>query len=183
MSHFLLLVIPQSSLVVDCRNLHFAKNYVFSFFTLKKMIFSLSKIPVRAPTNNYQTDNWLIIKLLLFHLFSSMFCVTLEPRFGNVSQSLSISRALVSLTLSIILIGDIFHDMKFSLVQIILLAERGLPTLCGLHRSIPWLLFFISFLHHPQPPTKKNFFMVTRTRPVLWLPLLLHLIFTSSLWP
>ena len=178
MSHFLLLVIPQSSLVVDCRNLHFAKNYVFSFFTLKKMIFSLSKIPVRAPTNNYQTDNWLIIKLLLFHLLSSMFCVTLEPRFGNVSQSLSISRALVSLTLSIILIGDIFHDMKFSLVQIILLAERGLQTLCGLHRSIPWLLFFYLVPASSTTTDKKELFHGNTG-----LPLLLHLIFTSSLWP
>ena len=80
-----------------------------------------------------QTDNWLIIKLLLFHLLSSIFCVTLEPRFGNVSQSLSVSRALVSLSLLIILIGAILHDMKFSLVHIKLLAERVLQTLCGLY--------------------------------------------------
>ena len=74
--------------------------------------------------------------------FPHVICVTSEPRFGNVSQSLSISRALVSLTLLIILIGAIFHDMKFSLVHIIsLLAERGLQTLCGLHRIIPDFFF------------------------------------------
>ena len=38
--------------------------------------------------------------------------------------------------------------MKFSLVHIRLLAERGLQTLCGLHEIIPDFFFLIWFLRH-----------------------------------